>query len=448
MNRATPRRTFHSLLLNTLIANITTGFLWFALIFWMYLETRSVIVTATLGGSYMLLTAAMGIPFGSWVDRTRKKRVMVIAQTATTLLFTASLVLFLLTPQPRILAIGSLEMVAFVALVLAGAVAGSARGIALSTCVTILVPDEERGRANGLVGMVGGMSFALTSVFSGLAVGLLGMTWALSIAATLTLLTLAHLASIRIPEPTILPGEEAPGLVDLGGAWRAIRRVPGLVWLIVFTTFNNALAGVHMALLDAYGLTLVSVEFWGVLWGLLSFAFILGSAWVARFGLGPKPLRALLVANIIMWTASLVFTLRESIWLLAVGVVVYLALIPVAEAAEQTVLQRVVPLPQQGRVCGFAQSAEVAAMPAMGFLIGPVAEFGLIPYMDSPAGRSTWGWLLGAGDARGIALVFVIASLGGLAATLLALASGPYRRLSRSYGHPSATVIVTHQEVS
>ncbi len=48
----------------------------------------------------------------------------------------------------------------------------------------------------------------------------------------------------------------------------------------------------------------------------------------------------------------------------------------------------------------------------------------------------------------GPAKVFVIASLGGLAATLLALASGPYRRLSRSYGHPSAAATVTHQEVS
>lgn len=44
-----------------------------------------------------------------------------------------------------------------------------------------------------------------------------------------------------------------------------------------------------MALLDPYGLTLVSVELWGVLWGVLSFGFIIGAGWVSRKGLGAAP---------------------------------------------------------------------------------------------------------------------------------------------------------------
>ena len=44
-----------------------------------------------------------------------------------------------------------------------------------------------------------------------------------------------------------------------------IRGVPGLPALIVFATFNNFLGGVFMALIDAYGLSLVSVEVWGLL---------------------------------------------------------------------------------------------------------------------------------------------------------------------------------------
>lgn len=41
--------------------------------------------------------------------------------------------------------------------------------------------------------------------------------------------------------------------------------MPGLVALIIFATINNALGGVYMALMDPYGLTLVSVEVWGLL---------------------------------------------------------------------------------------------------------------------------------------------------------------------------------------
>jgi len=48
-----------------------------------------------------------------------------------------------------------------------------------------------------------------------------------------------------------------------------------------------------MSLMDAYGLSLVSVQIWGTLWGLLSLGFIVGGLVVARRGLGKSPLRTL-----------------------------------------------------------------------------------------------------------------------------------------------------------
>lgn len=44
-----------------------------------------------------------------------------------------------------------------------------------------------------------------------------------------------------------------------------------------------------------------------------------------------------------------------------------------------------------------------------------------------------FGWLLGDGEARGIALVFVMASVLMLVVVLLAFASRPYRLLSQAY---------------
>ena len=147
----------------------------------------------------------------------------------------------------------------------------------------------------------------------------------------------------------------------------------------------------------------------------------------------------LLLANLAMWLISMGFTIRENIWLLAIGTLGYLALIPVAEAAEQTVLQKVVPFERQGRVFGLAQSVEVASAPVSAFIIGPVAEFWLIPFTNSDAGRAQWGWLLGDGQARGIALVFLLAGLAGLALTLFAFTTRSYRWLSARYAEPSDT---------
>lgn len=426
-------RSFYGVLVNTLIANVSTSFLWFALTFWVYLETRSVVATATIGGAYMLMVAVVGVPFGTWVDRWRKKRVMVVATTVTAVAYTAAFAFFLLVPTRSLLEIGSLAFWGFVLLILLGAIVESARGIALSTCVTLLVPEGRRANMNGMVGMVNGLGFAITSVFSGLAVGRLGMTWTMAIAVAFTVVSLLHLLTVSIPEPEIVHAEGAPHAVDFPGAFRAVLAVPGLMGLVLFATFNNLLGGVFMALMDPYGLNLVSVEVWGLLWGVLSFGFMIGAAWVARMGLGTRPLRALLLANVVMWTVSILFTIRENIWLTAVGILAYMALIPVAEAAEQTVLQKVVPYEKQGRVFGLAQTVEVAAAPVSAFIIGPVAQYGLIPYANSEQGRETLGPLLGEGNARGIALVFVLAGVLGLVLTGGAFLTRSYRLLSRRY---------------
>lgn len=426
-------RTFHQILANTVLANLTTNMVWFGLTFWAYLETRSVLVTSVLGGSYMLLIAVMSVPFGTLIDRVRKKTAMTIATAATTSAFAIGLVLYLLIPTEALLDLRGPGFWAFFLVILSGTIAASIRGLALATCVTMLVPADQRPKANGLVGMVQGFGFALNSVLSGLAIGFFGLGWLLTFAVLLMGASWLQLLTIKMDEPEIQRAEQVMAKVDFVGAFRMAHAVPGLLGLIVFSTFNNLLGGIYMGLLDPYGLELVSVQTWGLLWGLLSMGFVLGGVIISRTGLGANPVRTLLLANVCMWTIGGLFTIRESIVLLCVGIFIYMGMITYAEASEQTVLQKVVPFAQQGRVFGFAYAIELGAAPVSTFLIGPIAEFWLIPYMNSDAGRATLGWLLGEGQARGIALVFLLGSVIGLAITLLAFASRPYRTLSNTY---------------
>jgi DHA3 family multidrug efflux protein-like MFS transporter len=154
---------------------------------------------------------------------------------------------------------------------------------------------------------------------------------------------------------------------------------------------------------------------------------------VAKYGLGKNPLRTLFLANIVMWGICSVFTLQASIVLLAIGMFVWLCLIPAVEAAEQTILQKVVEPERQGRVFGFAQSVEQAASPITAFLIGPVAQLIFIPFMTDGAGADLIGSWFGTGTDRGLALLFTVAGLIGLAVTLFAMRSNAYRNLSEQY---------------
>lgn len=421
---------FRQLLVNTLATGVTSTFLWFALTFWVYLETRSVVVTGVIGGSFSISSAFLGPLFGTFVDRHRKHTALVMTTTVSVVCFIVATTVFVSVDSGNLLRLRSPWFWLLVASTLLGSVAGQLRGIALSTCVTLLVPVDHRDRANGMVGTITGMSFAITSVFSGLVIGSFGMGWAYYIALALTVTALVHVQTIEIAEPEPAPAEDGQPLFDVRGALEAISAVPGLRMLILLAAFNNLLAGVFMALMDAYGLELVSVEAWGLLWGFISLAFIGGGLWVARNGLGPRPLRVVLLGNLVNWTVCSVFAVRSSIVLVTIGMVVWLALIPMIEAAEQTILQRAIPFERQGRVFGFAQLVENAAAPLTAFLMAPLAERVFMPLMTDGRGADLIGDWFGTGPDRGLGLMFTLAGLAGVVVTALAWGSRSYRRLS------------------
>ncbi|MDI2034909.1 MFS transporter [Paenarthrobacter nitroguajacolicus] len=426
-------RTFTGILVNTALANITTSYLWFALTFWVYLETRNVIATGVIGGAYMLLIALSSISFGTFVDRYRKLAVMRFAAGFTLVMFVLSGVMFLLTPEQALLDLSQPWFWIFTLIILVGAVVENMRNIALSTTVTILIEPDRRANANGLVGMVQGLMFIVTSVLSGLSVGLLGMGWTVVVALVLTALAFAHLLTLRLPEEVRAAASDAQGGFDFRGSWAAVMAISGLFALIIFSTFNNFIGGVYMALMDPYGLEMFPVEIWGTVFAIGATGFILGGALIGKFGLGANPLRTLLIAVAVMGIVGAVFTLREWAWLYIAGIWLYMALVPVVEAAEQTVIQKVVPLPRQGRVFGFAMAFESAAAPITAFLIAPIAQYWIIPYARSAEGAEQLQPLLGEGTSRGIALVFLVAGLIMIVVALLAFLTPVYRRVTASY---------------
>ncbi|UJB69403.1 MFS transporter [Acaryochloris sp. 'Moss Beach'] len=424
---------FYAILANSLTALLTNTFVWFAATFWVYLQTESVLAMSVMAGIYLITVSISGFFLGALVDRYRKKTVMMLSSLCSLILYTLAYGILALSDPAVFTDPGSPRLWGFILLVLTGAIAGNLRSIALSTLVTLLIPEDKRDQANGLVGTSDGISFLVASTLSGLVIGFLGVQWMLGIAIAFTLLAMIHLVTLSIPEGEIIPTESETNQIDIRGTIRAIRLVPGLFALIFFNTFNNLLGGVFMSLMDAYGLSLVSVQTWGILWGGLSLGFILGGIIVARRGLGKNPLRTLFLANAGMWLVAMFFTIQASIVLLTIGAFIFLCLDPVVEAAEHTILQTVIPYERQGRVFGFAQSIEQSASPLTAFMIGPIAQFVFIPFMTTGAGVELLGPWFGTGRDRGIALVFTVTGLVGLILTVLAMRSHSYRTLSKQY---------------
>lgn len=412
---------------------VANMFIWFAIIFWMYLETGSVLATAYSGAIFMIGMSVSAFWFGSIVDHNKKKKVMIISTVITLVFFIATYTIYTLSPVEVFKDVTSPILWALVICSLTAVLASNLRSIATPTLVTLLVPKENRDKANGLVGMTMGISSMGAGFGSGFALAFLGIPGVLMIGIGITVLALIHLFFIRIHEPEIVPTEEHPKRIDMKGTVKVVRGIPGLFALIFFTTFNNFLGGVFMSLMDPYGLSLMKVQTWSVLWGVLSSGFILGGILIAKFGLGKKPLKNLFRINIVTWVVCILFTAQPSIILLSVGILIWVCLMPFIEATEHTIIQKVVPYERQGRVIGFAQSVETAASPITAFLIGPIAQFIFIPFMTTGRGVNLIGEWFGVGPGRGVALVFIVTGIIGLCVTLIAMRLPVYKLLAKNY---------------
>ena len=161
----------------------------------------------------------------------------------------------------------------------------------------------------------------------------------------------------------------------------------GLLALIGFSCLNNFLGGAFMALMDAYGLSLMSVQALGPAVGCAERG--LHPRWAGRRQDGPE---------------------QESSTAAAAGqrrVVERDLPVPAAVVGDlaggghgrstccwsrtprrpsRPSSRRSCPIERQGRVFGFAQSVELAASPLTAFLIGPITQLIFIPFMTTGAG--------------------------------------------------------------
>jgi len=262
MSHKNPYTVFHNLLGNNFIAGTTNAFIWFALTYWTFLETRSVLATSWIAGIFTVANMLSALFLGAFVDHHTKKNVMLVSSLLSLAAYILATVVYF-SHADSWTDITSVRLWCFILLLMAGSIIGNVRNIAMTTLITFLFSGDERAKANGKVGAINGLSFGITSIASGLVIGFLGMKWVLIASVVLTIVALLHLFTVPCPEEKSREAEEKkPMKMDFRGTLKLVRSVPGYIWLIFLVTFNNFLGGVFMALMDAYGLSLVSVQVW------------------------------------------------------------------------------------------------------------------------------------------------------------------------------------------
>ena len=92
-------KPFHHILANNLVANVTNFTVWFALTFWVFIETQSVFATGMIAGVYLVFTAGFGFWLGSIVDHNPKKLAMMGSSVVSFGFYAVSLAMVLFEPE-------------------------------------------------------------------------------------------------------------------------------------------------------------------------------------------------------------------------------------------------------------------------------------------------------------------------------------------------------------
>lgn len=410
----------------SLLSSVGSSLTTFVLGVWVYQTTGSPTQFALVVLSGMLPGIVIGPFAGVVVDRFDRRRVMIVTDTLTAVA-TAGIAVLIWA-----------DALAVWHVALAGAVGGACGAFHLTAyqaMTPLLIPERHLGRANGLMHLATGVQIA-APVLGATLLATVGMIGVITIDLSTFGVAMAALLLIPLPAAVLRPNEgatERPAVLeDLGAGWKHLRSKAGLTALVAALTgfnFTFAVAGVLVQplILSFAGPAVLGVLMFAGGAGMLAGGIVMG-AWG-----GPQRKIAGMTVFMALGGIFLVLhSLSPSPLLVGVAASAFLFTLPVVNGCAHAVLQSRVDPALLGRTMGTAHTLASAAIPVGYLLAAPVAEHLLNPALE-PGGAlaGSAGLLVGVGEGRGIALVFLLDGLLLMAMAAVLAALPALRRLDQ-----------------
>jgi MFS family permease len=402
--RAPGMRTFYIVWLGQLVSTFGSGLTAFAVGVWLFQQTGTVTPLALLLLFKTLPVIALSPFAGALVDRWDRRHVMLLADgvaAGTTIL------LALLFWGGRI------ERWQLYGLVALAAVAETLQVPAFLASVSLLVPEDQYGRAAGLAQVAQAVADILAPMLAGVLLVTIGVSGVLLIDFATFLVALATLMAVRFPR--VRPAPAAPGqnrLHEFAAGLRAIATQRGLPTLLAFFMIVSFLGGLISALIQPLVLSFTTPQALGLILSVAGAGLLGGSLVLSAWGGPARRIDGVLAFCLTFGLCVAAIGLRPVGWLVGLAAFGAHFSAPFVNGLNQAIWQRAVDPAVQGRVFATRQMG-TRAMQALAFVVaGPLADRLFEPLMgaDGPLAVSLRA-LVGGGPGRGIGLIFTLAGL-------------------------------------
>ena len=420
-------RAFFTIWFGQLISLIGSQLTGFALGVWVYEQTHSVFMLAVtqiaMQAPFVLLSPLAGV----LVDRWNRRTAMIVSDFGAGLVVLAAASLFLSHQlQPWMVIPINFFMGTF----------NSLMWPAYTASVTLLVPKEQFGRANGFVQLGEALpQIAGPAIAGALYVSTGPGIMALADSASYLFAAFLMLGFVRIPNPPRSEdGRQAKGSVwkEMRYGWDYILARRGLLALVGFFLAINFLTAVMGPLFTPLVLDNWTADVLGYLSTVLGVGFLTGTLIMSAWGGGKRKIYTLLGAGLLCSFFLLGVGYRTSIVPLAVCGFGFMFAVPLMDGSSQAIWQAKVAPDVQGRVFAVRRTIAWSAQIVAPLLAAPLADRVFKPAM-APGGALAivLGPIVGVGENHGIGVLISALALMMMIVSAVSFLNPALRNLER-----------------
>jgi amino acid adenylation domain-containing protein len=413
-------RRFLAVAAGQLISLTGSALTGWALPIWIYLQNGSVAglgVLITLGLVPGLVLAPVA---GAVIDRYDRRKILLLCGVAAG---GAELALVLALWMGEIPTWAVYAFMAWLSAVQAF------QRLAYTSAIPQLVPKRFLGNATGLAQFSTGFALLLAPLAAAGMLAAIGLGGILVVDIASYTFAIIVLALVRFPDRMGWRRKEAFGAEIVNGfrfSWgnRHFRS------LLIFFAGINLFLGAPIVLTAPLVLSFGTLGDVGLLTVVEGLAAVIGACAFAVWG-GPKVRRALgvVVTTYFVIASCALIGLHPSVPVVASGVFGMMLSLALTQATFLTIIQVKVPQRFHGRVFAITQMIAWSTLPIGFAVIAPLGTNLFEPLLQPGGGlASTVGAVIGVGEGRGIAFVYIVSAVAMLAVTLAALR---YRVFSR-----------------
>jgi MFS family permease len=296
---------------------------------------------------------------------------------------------------------------------------------AYTASITLLVPKEQYGRANGFVQL----GEALTQIAGPALAGVfyvtirLGNMALIDFGSYLFAVTLMILF-VRIPRPPQTEdGHQAKGSMwkEMRFGWDYIIARKGLLSLLMFFLAMNFLGGIMGPLFTPLILDNWKADVLGYLSTIMGVGMLAGTLVMSAWGGGKRKVYTLLGAGVVSSLFLMAVGLRISIPLIAVCGFGFMFSMPLLNASSQAIWQAKVAPDVQGRVFAIRRMIAWSSGLIAPLLAAPLADYVFKPGMTEGGALATLlGPLIGVGANHGVGVLISVLGLLSVVVCVLA----------------------------